>query len=189
MFLRDVSCYFSVLEEGQPREKLECWFPLPFPIFFNMFVMLWMYLMDINLWEMIRPNVRKVQMLHRLTVLLFFLLVVTFKLYDKDGNGLLDSSVSHSHSLPFLQIFKKMISAWLWMCSSHIKYYHWQHFSRWFKWWWLHPNRPCHPSCVCQEVDRIITQMMRAADYLGWDVTELRPVWLVSHFLMLFFFR
>uniref|UniRef100_A0A671YPC1 Diacylglycerol kinase n=1 Tax=Sparus aurata TaxID=8175 RepID=A0A671YPC1_SPAAU len=66
VFLRDVSCYFSVLEERQPREKLE----------------------------------------------------FTFKLYDKDNNGLLDSS----------------------------------------------------------EVDRIITQMMRAADYLGWDVTELRPV-------------
>nr|XP_057911838.1 diacylglycerol kinase, alpha b isoform X3 [Doryrhamphus excisus] len=66
VFLQDVSCYFSVLEEGQPREKLEC----------------------------------------------------CFKLYDKDGNGLLDSS----------------------------------------------------------EVDRIINQMMRAADYLGWDVAELRSV-------------
>lgn len=30
VFLRDVSCYFSVLEKEQPREKLECWFDLSF---------------------------------------------------------------------------------------------------------------------------------------------------------------
>lgn len=44
VFLRDVSCYFSVLEDGRPRDKLECGF---FPHFLHCFVMSLVHLIDI----------------------------------------------------------------------------------------------------------------------------------------------
>lgn len=91
---------------------------------------------------------------------LFDLLVVTFKLYDKDGNGLLDSAVSfYTLYLPCFSFPVVSWDTWMQFCQS---------FALCFS---------CKSICFHQEVDRIVAQMMRAADYLGWDVTELRPVW------------
>lgn len=91
----------------------------------------------------------------RTSIFISLLSLVAFKLYDRDGNGVLDSSVSSS--------------AWV---NSHESLLYPTH---------LIVNRMSHITkqrCVgCeQEVDRIIAQMMHAAEYLGWDVSELRPV-------------
>lgn len=52
VFLRDVSCYFSVLEDARPRDKLECGFLL-----LSAFNVAWQHLINIPL---LRPDVRKV---------------------------------------------------------------------------------------------------------------------------------
>lgn len=84
VFLRDVSCYFSVLEERQPREKLECWLNQPFYT-----------ISDKCLYCITALNECLFNGL--ITDWLFVSFLVTFKLYDKDNNGLLDSSVSYSN--------------------------------------------------------------------------------------------
>lgn len=69
--VNDVSCYFSLLEGGRPEDKLECE------------------------WGSCGTTEAGGGRLH-LTLLCLLLSPpppVTFKLYDKDGNGLLDSSV------------------------------------------------------------------------------------------------
>lgn len=39
VFLRDLSCYFSVLEDGRPRDKLECGFLLLSALFYDIHLM------------------------------------------------------------------------------------------------------------------------------------------------------
>lgn len=118
--VNDVSCYFSLLEGGRPEDKLECeWGSC-----------------GTGRPGGAPPSDSAVPLPPP---------AVTFKLYDKDGNGLLDSSVRGQG-------------------------------------WGGAPGTPAitphpHPRhAVLQEVERIITQMMRVAQYLDWDVTELKPV-------------
>jgi diacylglycerol kinase (ATP) len=87
IYVKDIICYFSLLEGGTPEQKLECK---------NQNFLFSFFFIKIN----------------------FSIFLVMFMLYDEDGNGILDK----------------------------------------------------------QETDSIVNQMMNVAGYLGWDVSELRPV-------------
>lgn len=91
-----------------------------------------------------------------------------FRLYDTDGNGLLDSSVSFASERkpgPLGGPGTRSARSPVWGL------------------WAGHPARArtvpkCQaPSSFCaQELDRIINQMVHVAEYLEWDSTELKPV-------------
>ena len=91
--LKDVVCYLSLLEAGRPEDKLEC----------KNYLMLCHAIL---------------KMIERRIVFIIRVILVMFRLYDTDGNGVLDKA----------------------------------------------------------ETDAIVNQMMSVAEYLGWDVSELRPV-------------
>lgn len=66
-----------------------------------------------------------------------------FRLYDTDGNGVLDTNVS--------KIWEKFFELWFYLKKKMGFDY-------------------------AQEMDCIVNQMMNVAEYLGWDVSELKPV-------------
>ena len=73
---------------------------------------------------------------------------VMFRLYDSDGNGVLDTNVS---------IATCAIDDSFDGCVCHKK-------------------EAYDVALVEQEMDCIVNQMMAVAEYLGWDVSELKPV-------------
>ena len=75
-----------------------------------------------------------------------------FRLYDSDGNGVLDTNVSTAGGWEGgIPLIHRLISPLI--------------------------NGRLVPRV--QEMDCIINQMMNVAEYLGWDVSELKPVSLI----------
>nr|XP_028685423.1 diacylglycerol kinase alpha isoform X2 [Macaca mulatta] len=88
----------------------------------------------------------------------------TFKLYDTDRNGILDSSVSWGPCMLGKGI------------CVHLSAPSCPYFSRVLRNRRGWGERLSPVGLNLKEVDKIILQMMRVAEYLDWDVSELRPI-------------
>ncbi|XP_063477470.1 diacylglycerol kinase alpha isoform X2 [Symphalangus syndactylus] len=88
----------------------------------------------------------------------------TFKLYDTDRNGILDSSVSWGPCMLGKGICVNLFAP---SCPNSSRVL------RNRRGW---GERLSPLGLNLKEVDKIILQMMRVAEYLDWDVSELRPI-------------